>query len=138
MLVLGPESFRGGSAFGYGKRSSTYDFRTSRRGGKGIKATDQSKIGEIGELVAAFPVEDDDQIMLVSNGGQLIRVPVAGIRYAGRATKGVRIFNTAADERVVSVELVREVEGENGNGNGHHDEDATGQPGEGAGEGGEA
>ncbi len=126
------------SAFGYGKRSSTYDFRTSRRGGKGIKATDQSKIGEIGELVAAFPVEDDDQIMLVSNGGQLIRVPVAGIRYAGRATKGVRIFNTAADERVVSVELVREVEGENGNGNGHHDEDATGQPGEGAGEGGEA
>ncbi|HMB46709.1 MAG TPA: DNA gyrase C-terminal beta-propeller domain-containing protein, partial [Afifellaceae bacterium] len=49
------------------------------------------------------------QIMLVSNGGQLIRVPVNGIRIAGRATKGVRIFNTAEDEKVVSVELVRDV-----------------------------
>jgi DNA gyrase subunit A len=97
------------SAFGYGKRASTFDFRTSRRGGKGIKATDQSKLGEIGELVAAFPVEDDNQIMLVSDGGQLIRVPVNGIRFAGRATKGVRIFNTAADEKVVSVELVSDV-----------------------------
>ena len=97
------------SAFGYGKRASTFDFRTSRRGGKGIKATDQSKLGEIGELVAAFPVEDNNQIMLVSDGGQLIRVPVNGIRFAGRATKGVRIFNTAADEKVVSVELVSDV-----------------------------
>ncbi|PYE28167.1 DNA gyrase subunit A [Rhizobium sp. PP-CC-3A-592] len=95
---------------GYGKRSSTYDFRTSGRGGKGIRATDTSKTTEIGVLVAAFPVEDADQIMLVSDGGQLIRVPVGGIRLASRATKGVTIFSTAKDEKVVSVERISEPE----------------------------
>ncbi|AYG66245.1 MULTISPECIES: DNA gyrase subunit A [unclassified Rhizobium] len=97
---------------GFGKRSSSYDFRISGRGGKGIRATDTSKTGEIGELVAAFPVEDGDQIMLVSDGGQLIRVPVGGIRVASRATKGVTIFSTAKDEKVVSVERISEPEGE--------------------------
>ncbi|TIX89126.1 DNA gyrase subunit A [Rhizobium sp. P44RR-XXIV] len=97
---------------GFGKRSSSYDFRISGRGGKGIRATDTSKTGEIGELVAAFPVEDGDQIMLVSDGGQLIRVPVGGIRIASRATKGVTIFSTAKDEKVVSVERISEPEGE--------------------------
>lgn len=97
---------------GFGKRSSSYDFRTSGRGGKGIRATDTSKTAEIGELVAAFPVEDTDQIMLVSDGGQLIRVPVNGIRFASRATKGVTIFSTAKDEKVVSVERINEPEGE--------------------------
>lgn len=97
---------------GYGKRSSSYDFRISGRGGKGIRATDTSKTAEIGELVAAFPVEEGDQIMLVSDGGQLIRVPVNGIRIASRATKGVTIFSTAADEKVVSVERISEPEDE--------------------------
>ena len=97
---------------GYGKRSSSYDFRTSGRGGKGIRATDTSKTGEIGEVVAAFPVEDKDQLMLVSDGGQLIRVPVDGIRIASRATKGVTIFSTAKDEKVVSVERISEPEGD--------------------------
>jgi len=97
---------------GFGKRSSSYDFRTSGRGGKGIRATDTSKTGEIGELVAAFPVEDKDQLMLVSDGGQLIRVPVDGIRIASRATKGVTIFSTAKDEKVVSVERISEPEGD--------------------------
>ena len=97
---------------GYGKRSSSYDFRISGRGGKGIRATDTSKTAEIGELVAAFPVEDKDQIMLVSDGGQLIRVPVDGIRFASRATKGVTIFSTAKDEKVVSVERINEPEGD--------------------------
>ena len=97
---------------GYGKRSSSYDFRTSGRGGKGIRATDTSKTNEIGELVAAFPVEDKDQLMLVSDGGQLIRVPVDGIRIASRATKGVTIFSTAKDEKVVSVERISEPEGD--------------------------
>ncbi|EHS53623.1 DNA gyrase, A subunit [Rhizobium sp. PDO1-076] len=97
---------------GYGKRSSSYDFRTSGRGGKGIRATDTSKTSEIGELVAAFPVQDKDQLMLVSDGGQLIRVPVDGIRIASRATKGVTIFSTAKDEKVVSVERISEPEGE--------------------------
>ncbi|MFN3634793.1 MAG: DNA gyrase subunit A [Rhizobium rhizophilum] len=95
---------------GYGKRSSSYDFRTSGRGGKGIRATDTSKTTEIGELVAAFPVEETDQLMLVSDGGQLIRVPVNGIRIASRATKGVTIFSTAKDEKVVSVERINEPE----------------------------
>ncbi|MBO3760316.1 DNA gyrase subunit A [Ciceribacter sp. L1K22] len=95
---------------GFGKRSSSYDFRTSGRGGKGIRATDTSKTSEIGELVAAFPVEDKDQLMLVSDGGQLIRVPVDGIRIASRATKGVTIFSTAKDEKVVSVERISEPE----------------------------
>ncbi|MCQ2004178.1 DNA gyrase subunit A [Rhizobium sp. NRK18] len=97
---------------GFGKRSSSHEFRISGRGGKGIRATDTSKTGEIGELVAAFPVEDKDQIMLVSNRGQLIRVPVDGIRIASRATKGVTIFSTAKDEKVVSVERISEPEGE--------------------------
>ncbi len=97
---------------GYGKRSSSYDFRVIGRGGKGIRATDVSKVGEIGRLVAAFPVGEGDQIMLVSNRGQVIRVPVDGIRIASRATKGVTIFNTAADEHVVSVELISEPQSE--------------------------
>ena len=98
------------TAYGYGKRSSSFDFRVSGRGGKGIKATDQSKTADIGELVGAFPVEDSDQIMLVSDGGQLIRVPVDGIRFASRATKGVTVFKTAEGEKVVSVERISEVD----------------------------
>ncbi len=100
--------------YGYGKRSSSYEFRTSGRGGKGIKATDQSKIDEIGKLVAAFPVEPTDQIMLVSDGGQLIRVPVGQIRIVSRASKGVRIFNTADGEKVVSVEHITDIGDDNG------------------------
>ncbi|QEE12036.1 DNA gyrase subunit A [Bartonella krasnovii] len=98
------------SEFGYGKRSSSYEFRISGRGGKGIRATDPSKTSEIGKLVASFPVKAQDQIMLVSDGGQLIRVPVDGIRIAGRSTKGVTIFNTAEGEKVVSVERISESE----------------------------
>ncbi|AZN99718.1 DNA gyrase subunit A [Mesorhizobium sp. M9A.F.Ca.ET.002.03.1.2] len=94
--------------YGYGKRSSSYDFRLTGRGGKGIRATDVSKAAEIGQLVATFPVGNDDQIMLVSDGGTVIRVPVNGIRFASRATKGVTIFNTADGEKVVSVERISE------------------------------
>jgi DNA gyrase subunit A len=97
---------------GFGKISSAYDFRISNRGGKGIQATDLDKLDEIGRLVAAFPVEETDQIMLVSDGGQLIRVPVAGIRFTKRASKGVRVFKTATDEKVVSVERISEPESE--------------------------
>ncbi|WP_425457872.1 DNA gyrase subunit A [Aureimonas fodinaquatilis] len=94
------------SEFGFGKRSSSYDFRVIGRGGKGIRATDVSRIGDIGPLIAGFPVEDGDQILLISDRGQMIRVPVNGIRIASRATKGVTIFNTAEGERVVSVERI--------------------------------
>jgi DNA gyrase subunit A len=111
------------SEYGSGKRSSSYDFRVSGRGGKGIRATDTSKTSEIGTLVAAFPVDDADQIMLVTNSGKVIRVPVDGIRFASRATKGVKIFTTAEGERVVSVERIREPE-DNG-----EEADGTEEPG---------
>ena len=91
---------------GFGKRSSSYDYRTSGRGGKGIIA--MAVTPRNGELVASFPVEDDDQIMLVTDQGQLIRCPVDDVRAAGRATQGVTIFRTAPDERVVSVERVED------------------------------
>lgn len=100
------------SEFGYGKRASSYDFRVSGRGGKGIKATDTARTAEIGKLVAAFPVNTGDQLMLVSDRGQLIRVPVEGIRIASRSTKGVTIFNTAKGEKVVSVERISEADPE--------------------------
>ena len=90
------------SSNGYGKRSSSYEYRVTGRGGKGIVAMVVNDRN--GPLVASFPVQDADQIMLVTNGGQLIRVPVKGIRVAGRSTQGVIVFNTAQDERVVSVE----------------------------------
>ncbi|WAJ30991.1 DNA gyrase subunit A [Antarcticirhabdus aurantiaca] len=94
------------SEFGFGKRSSSYEFRTSGRGGKGIRATDISRIKDIGRLVAGFPVEDGDQLLMISDRGQMIRVPVDGIGFKGRATKGVTIFRTAEGERVVSVERI--------------------------------
>jgi len=96
---------------GYGKRSSAYEYRVSGRGGKGI-------IGMVvnqrnGRLVASFPADDSDQIMLVTDRGQLIRIPVEGISIMGRSTQGVIVFDTAEDERVVSVEHIPD---ENGNG----------------------
>ncbi|MBN9597686.1 MAG: DNA gyrase subunit A [Afipia sp.] len=99
---------------GYGKRSSSYEYRTTGRGGKGIVA--MSVNNRNGKLVASFPVEDSDQIMLVTDAGQLIRCPVEGIRVAGRSTQGVIVFDTAEDEHVVSVEHISEDESENGNG----------------------
>jgi DNA gyrase subunit A len=104
------------SVNGYGKRTSSYEYRTTGRGGKGIVA--MSVNNRNGKLVASFPVEHSDQIMLVTDKGQLIRCPVDGIRVAGRSTQGVIVFNTADDEHVVSVEHIGE-ESENGaNGNG--------------------
>ncbi|ANW02042.1 DNA gyrase subunit A [Bradyrhizobium icense] len=104
------------SVNGYGKRTSSYEYRTTGRGGKGIVA--MSVNNRNGKLVASFPVEDADQIMLVTDKGQLIRCPVEGIRIAGRSTQGVIVFDTAEDEHVVSVEHIGD-DGENGvNGNG--------------------
>jgi DNA gyrase subunit A len=101
---------------GYGKRTSSYEYRTTGRGGKGIVA--MSVNNRNGPLVASFPVEETDQIMLVTDKGQLIRCPVEGIRIAGRSTQGVIVFDTAEDEHVVSVEHIGD-DGENGeNGNG--------------------
>jgi DNA gyrase subunit A len=95
---------------GYGKRTSSYEYRTTGRGGKGIVAMAVTE--KTGRIVASFPIEDSDQIMLVTDGGQLIRCPVDGIRIAGRGTQGVIVFDTAEGERVVSVEHLREENGE--------------------------
>lgn len=88
---------------GFGKRSSSYEYRISGRGGKGIVAMVVNDRN--GPLVASFPVVDSDQIMLVTDGGQLIRCPVNDVRIAGRNTQGVRIFKTDGD-KVVSVERI--------------------------------
>jgi len=111
---------------GFGKRTSSYEYRTSGRGGKGIVAMVVNERN--GPLVASFPVEHSDQIMLVTDGGQLIRCPVDDVRIAGRNTQGVRIFKTDVAEKVVSVERISEDESENGNGeaNGEGDGGATG------------
>jgi DNA gyrase subunit A len=94
---------------GYGKRTSAYEYRISGRGGKGI-------IGMVvnqrnGKLIASFPAEETDQIMLVTDGGHLIRVPVQDISIMGRSTQGVIVFSTAESERVVSVEHIPDENG---------------------------
>ncbi|HEY1473840.1 MAG TPA: DNA gyrase subunit A [Pseudolabrys sp.] len=95
---------------GYGKRSSSYEYRTTGRGGKGIVA--MSLTAKTGKIVGSFPVEESDQVMLVTDQGKLIRTGVSGIRIAGRSTQGVIVLNTAEDEHVVSVERLSEEEGE--------------------------
>ncbi|PYF01830.1 DNA gyrase subunit A [Rhodopseudomonas faecalis] len=113
------------SSNGFGKRTSSFEYRTTGRGGKGIVAMSVNERN--GKLVASFPVEDNDQIMLVTDAGQLIRCPVEGIRVAGRSTQGVIVFNTADDEHVVSVDHITDTDdGENGNGNGHGGETDNG------------
>jgi DNA gyrase subunit A len=91
---------------GFGKRTSSFEYRVTGRGGKGIVAMVTN--ARNGELVASFPVADSDEIMLVTDGGQLIRCPVDGIRVAGRATQGVIVFKTNESEKVVSVERISE------------------------------
>jgi DNA gyrase subunit A len=88
---------------GYGKRTSSYEYRITGRGGKGIVA--MAVNDRNGPLVGSFPVGHEDQIMLITSGGQTIRVPVDDIRIAGRATQGVTVFKTDG-ERVVSVEHI--------------------------------
>jgi DNA gyrase subunit A len=98
---------------GFGKRTSSYEYRTTGRGGKGIVA--MSITEKNGRLVASFPIDESDQIMLVTDGGQLIRCPVDGIRIAGRSTQGVIVFSTGDGEKVASVERLSEEGGdENG------------------------
>jgi DNA gyrase subunit A len=97
---------------GYGKRTSSFEYRITGRGGKGITAMTVNERN--GSLIASFPVETADQIMLVTDGGQLIRCPVNGIRVAGRSTQGVTVFDTHETEKVVSVERISEPEEEEG------------------------
>ncbi|NWG24262.1 MAG: DNA gyrase subunit A, partial [Pseudorhodoplanes sp.] len=95
---------------GYGKRTSSFEYRTTGRGGKGITA--MAITPKNGKIVASFPVEESDQIMLVTDAGKLIRTAVNQIRIAGRSTQGVIVLDTAEDERVVSVERLSEEDSE--------------------------
>jgi DNA gyrase subunit A len=91
---------------GTGKLSSSHDYPVRGRGGMGVKAMDGAMRG--GPLVASFPVEMSDQIMLATSTGQSIRVPVAQISFRSRSAGGVKVFNTGGDEEVVSVARVAE------------------------------
>jgi DNA gyrase subunit A len=100
------------TANGYGKRSSAYEYRRTNRGGKGIVNIDTSERN--GPVVASMPVEPAEQLMLVTDQGKLIRMPVRDIRIAGRATMGVTLFKVADGEHVVSAARIRESDEEEG------------------------
>ena len=91
---------------GFGKRSSAHEYRVSSRGGQGITAANLGRRDDT--IISSFPVENDDQIMLVTSTGQSIRCPVEGISRQSRTASGVTIFNTSNNEKVVSVAWIAE------------------------------
>ena len=93
-------------ANGYGKRSSAYEYRRTGRGGQGISNIDN--IERNGLVVASFPTSDIQQLMLVTDQAKMIRMDVAGMRVIGRNSAGVRLFNVADDEHVVSAALIED------------------------------
>jgi len=93
---------------GSGKLSSSHDYPVRGRGGMGVTAMDKAMRG--GDIVSAFPVDMGDQIMLVTSAGQSIRVPVEGISFRSRSAGGVKVFDTAKGEVVVSVAWIAEAE----------------------------
>ncbi len=102
---------------GFGKRSSSFDYRCMNRGGQGVTAQELSRKGEANaRLVRSFCIEDDDQIMMVTNGGQLVRCPVRNIRIVSRSSRGVTVIRVKDSERLVSVERIEENEDEDTNG----------------------
>jgi DNA gyrase subunit A len=101
------------TANGFGKRTSAYEYRVTNRGGQGIINIETSKRN--GPVVAAFPVALDDQVMLVTDKGKVIRIPVDGIRIASRNTQGVTLFSTEPGEHVVSVARLLGTAEANGN-----------------------
>ncbi|MGK9233410.1 DNA gyrase subunit A [Inquilinus limosus] len=113
-LEAGEEFILTVSEEGFGKLSSAYGYRITGRGGKGIWTM---AMGEKNSAVTAcFPISPSQEIILVTDGGQLIRCPVSDVRIAARKTMGVRLFNVAEGERVVSVASVPEENGTNGEG----------------------
>jgi DNA gyrase subunit A len=95
---------------GYGKRTDASEYRTTGRGGSGI--INMSITDKTGPVVSTFPVTDDHQVMLVTDKGQMIRTPIHDVRVTGRSTQGVKLFNVAKDEKVVSVAWLIEDEEE--------------------------
>src|SRR5579885_774904 len=100
---------------GYGKRSPVEDYPVHGRGGQGVISIQTTERN--GEVVAAVSVTDDDEVMLISDSGTLVRTPAGGISVMGRNTQGVRLINLAEGEKLVGVERIVE-RMENGNGNG--------------------
>jgi len=94
---------------GYGKRTSAYEYRVTGRGGSGIANIDLTE--KTGPVVASFPVLHTDEIMIVTDGGKLIRIGVDDVRVVGRKTQGVTLLRTAEDENVVSVARLGDVAG---------------------------
>ncbi len=99
---------------GFGKRTSSYEYRVTGRGGSGIVAMAMAKKNSA--IVAAFPVDESDHLMLITDSGQTIRCPVASVRIAGRATQGVTLFRVDEGERVVAVERIAETDSNGGEG----------------------
>jgi DNA gyrase subunit A len=96
-------------ANGYGKMSSAYEYRRTGRGGQGI--TNIDNIARNGPVVASFPAVQADQLMLVTDQAKLIRLPLVSLRVIGRGSAGVRLFNVADQEHVVSAVRLAEAEG---------------------------
>ncbi len=96
---------------GLGKRASSYEYRVTGRGGKGLIA---HKLTGDARITASFPVHQDEELLLVTDKGQLIRTPIEQIRIAGRATQGVILINVADDEHVVAAERLEALGGESG------------------------
>jgi DNA gyrase subunit A len=94
---------------GFGKRSSSYEYRVTGRGGSGIVAIGMGKKNSA--VIASFPVEESDDLMLISDAGQTIRVAVSGISIQGRAAQGVTVFRVEEGEKVVSVERIADAGG---------------------------
>ncbi|WP_112322648.1 DNA gyrase subunit A [Oceanibium sediminis] len=113
------------TAGGSGKLSSSHDYPVRGRGGQGVAAMDKPMRG--GDLVAAFPVEMDDQIMLITSTGQSIRCPVSGISFRSRGAGGVRVFNTAKGEEVTSVAWIADQADEDGSGDAVIEDPASGE-----------
>ncbi|WP_227711850.1 DNA gyrase subunit A [Sneathiella sp. P13V-1] len=109
---------------GYGKRTNAYEYRVTNRGGQGIINIETS--ARNGQVAATFPITEDHQIMLVTNGGKLIRTPVTDIRIAGRNTQGVTLFKTAEGEKVVSVTALEEAKSDSDDENGDDYEQENG------------
>ena len=106
---------------GMGKRTSAYEYRISGRGGQGVTGIElgRGKKEPPAAIVAAFTVEDEDEIIMVSDGGQIIRCPIDQISIVGRSARGVTVFKVAEDERLVSVSRLRDLgdEGDEGDEN---------------------
>jgi DNA gyrase subunit A len=104
---------------GYGKRSSSYDYRCMNRGGQGVSAQDLGrKDKDDAKLVRSLSISDDDELMIVTDGGQLIRCPVKNISIISRSSKGVMVIRVKDEEHVVSVERIEESDEDDDDGDG--------------------